>query len=167
MTVEFVAYYHDRCVKRNCQLPSTLISVDFRGDRVGELQRGLATRVLDNARLVGEDQEVVNEYRRLANNLEEEREKGERLRQEVGLVRTVLGRLDPLKRGLEEIVKKQDRGGTARGGAVSPLRGGSRRRGEVGECAACRGVREQHLMAHCDTCDLRYHLACLSPPLAK
>ena len=132
---------------------------------MGELQRGLATRVLDNARLVGEDQEVVNEYRRLANNLEEEREKGERLRQEVGLVRTVLGRLDPLKRGLEE-EKDQGSGGSGRGGAVSPLRGG-RRRGEVGECAACRGVREQHLMAHCDTCDLRYHLTCLSPPLAK
>ena len=132
---------------------------------MGELQRGLATRVLDNARLVGEDQEVVNEYRRLANNLEEEREKGERLRQEVGLVRTVLGRLDPLKRGLEE-EKDQGSGNSATGGAVSPLRGG-RRRGEVGECAACRGVREQHLMAHCDTCDLRYHLTCLSPPLAK
>ena len=132
---------------------------------MGELQRGLATRVLDNARLVGEDQEVVNEYRRLAKNLEEEREKGERLRQEVGLVRTVLGRLDPLKRGLEE-EKDQGSGGSARGGAVSPLRGG-RRRGEVGECASCRGVREQHLMVHCDTCDLRYHLACLSPPLAK
>ena len=132
---------------------------------MGELQRGLATRVLDNARLVGEDQEVVNEYRRMANNLEEEREKGERLRQEVGLVRTVLGRLDPLKRGLEE-EKEQGKGVSSRGGAVSPLRGG-RRRGEVGECASCKGVREQHLMAHCDTCDLKYHLACLSPPLAK
>ena len=143
-------------------LANILMWVAFRGDRVGELQRGLATRVLDNARLVGEDQEVVNEYRRLANNLEEEREKGERLRKEVGLVRTILGQLDPLKRGLEED-KEQ---GSVRGGAVSPLRGG-RRRGEVGECAACRGVKEQHLMAHCDTCDLRYHLACLSPPLAK
>ena len=127
---------------------------------MGELQQGLATRVLDNARLVGEDHEVVNEYRRLANNLEEEREMGERLRQEVGLMRAVLGRLDPLKRGLEEDKIEQGRN------AVSPLRGG-RKRGEVGECAACRGVREQHLMAHCDTCDLRYHLACLSPPLAK
>ena len=37
----------------------------------------------------------------------------------------------------------------------------------MGEFAACRGMREQHLMAHCDTCDPRYHLACLSPPLAK
>ena len=158
--MEFVAYYHDRW---GITFPANILTwVGFRGDRVGELQRGLATRVLDNARLVGEDQEVVNEYRRLANNLEEEREKGERLRKEVGLVRTILGQLDPLKRGLEED-KEQ---GSARGGAVSPLRGG-RRRGEVGECAACRGVREQHLMAHCDTCDLRYHLACLSPPLAK
>ena len=64
----------------------------------------------------------------------------ERLRQEVVLVKTVLGQLDPLKRGLEE-EKDRGRGGSTRGGAVSPLRGGWRRR-EVGECAACRGVRE-------------------------
>jgi len=46
--------------------------------------------------------------------------------------------LDPLKRGLEE-EKEQGSGGSTRGGAVSPFRGG-RRRGEVGEFAACRLV---------------------------
>ena len=58
----------------------------------------------------------------------EEREKGESLRQEVGVSEDVLGRLDPIKRGLEE-EKEQGSGGSARGGAVSPFRGG-RRRGE-------------------------------------
>ena len=44
-TVEFVAYYHDRA------------------DRLGEFQQSLATTVLDNGRLVEEDEDIVAKYR--------------------------------------------------------------------------------------------------------
>ena len=136
----------------------------FRGDRVSELQQSLATRVLDNGRLVGEDQDIVNEYRRVASNHEEEKERGERLRQEVNLLRSILGRLDPLKRGLE----KETQGRSSRQGATSPSKNGTRKKtGELDECAACKSVKDQHLMTQCGSCEHRYHLACLSPPLAK
>ena len=115
----------------------------FRGDRVSELQQSLATRVLDNGRLVGEDQDIVNEYRRVASNHEEEKERGERLRQEVNLLRSILGRLDPLKRGLE----KETQGRSSRQGAISPSKNSARRKiGELDQCAACKSVKDQHLM---------------------
>jgi hypothetical protein len=44
----------------------------------------------------------VNEYKRVASNHEEAKERRERLRQEVNLPRSILGQLNPLKRGLEK-----------------------------------------------------------------
>jgi hypothetical protein len=105
----------------------------------------------------------VSEYRAQAAQLEREREAGERLRRQTGAFRGLLARYDPLGRGLEE-------GATLREAARSQLspRGGRARAGrEVRECASCRLPTDQHLLAHCLTCDLHYHLACLTPPLAK
>ena len=39
--------------------------------------------------------------------------------------------------------------------------------GKLDQCAACKSVKDQHLMTQCGFCEHRYHLACLSPPLAK
>ena len=77
--------------KGEIKVPPSNLQI-FRGDRVSELQQSLATRVLDNGRLVGEDHDIVNEYRRVASNHEEEKERGERLRLEVNLLRSILGR---------------------------------------------------------------------------
>ena len=105
----------------------------FRGDRVSELQQSLATRVLDNGRLVGEDQDIVNEYKRVASNHEEAKERRERLRQEVNPLRSILGQLNPLKRGLE----KETQGRNSRQGAISPSKNSARRKiGELDQCAA-------------------------------
>lgn len=34
-------------------------------------------------------------------------------------------------------------------------------------CGICKRCTDQHLLAKCDTCHLRYHLGCLSPPLTR
>ena len=34
-------------------------------------------------------------------------------------------------------------------------------------CGICKKTHNQHLLAHCDTCRLHYHLSCLSPPLTR
>jgi len=34
-------------------------------------------------------------------------------------------------------------------------------------CAICKRSHDQHLLAHCDTCKLYYHLSCLTPPLTR
>lgn len=35
------------------------------------------------------------------------------------------------------------------------------------ECATCKVIKEQHLLALCDSCHLYYHLYCLDPPLRR
>ena len=35
------------------------------------------------------------------------------------------------------------------------------------QCSVCSGTEEQHLMTLCDTCNQRYHIGCLDPPLTK
>ena len=106
----------------------------------------------------------MNEYKRVASNHEEAKECRERLRQEVNPLRSILGQLNPLKRGLE----KETQGRSSRQGATSPSKNGARKKiGELDECAACKSVKDQHLMTQCGSCEHRYHLACLSPPLAK
>lgn len=35
------------------------------------------------------------------------------------------------------------------------------------ECGICKRTTDQHLLAKCDTCKLRYHLSCLNPPLTR
>ena len=132
---------------------------------MGELQESLATRVLDHSRLVEEDLVVVEEYRRAAKEVEEEREVGERLVGEVGRIRALLGRLDPLVRGLRESRgEERERRGGRRGDEVEGRRG---KGGEVQECTTCHSHGDQHLLARCDTCHFHYHLACLNPPLAR
>ena len=84
----------------------------------------------------------MNEYKRVASNHEEAKERRERLRQEVSL-RSILGQLNPLKRGLE----KETQGRSSRQGAISPSKNSARRKiGELDECAACKSVKDQHLM---------------------
>ena len=79
-------------------------------------------------------------------------------------LRSILGQLNLLKRGLE----KETQGRSSRQGATSPSKNSVRKKiGELDECAACRSVKDQHLMTQCGSCEHRYHLACLSPPLAK
>ena len=34
-------------------------------------------------------------------------------------------------------------------------------------CGICSKSHDQHLLAHCDTCQLHYHLGCLTPPLTR
>ncbi len=34
-------------------------------------------------------------------------------------------------------------------------------------CSVCHGNNEQHLMIVCDTCNQRFHIGCLDPPLTK
>ena len=63
--------------KDEIRIPPSNLQI-FRGDGVSELQQSLATRVLDNGRLVGEDQDIVNEYKRVASNHEEAKERRER-----------------------------------------------------------------------------------------
>ena len=118
--------------KDEIRIPPSDLQI-FRGNRVSKLQQSLATRVLDNGRLVGEDQDIVNEYRRVASNHEEEKERGERLRQEVNLLRSILGQLDPLNRGLE----KETQGRSSRQGAISPSKNSARRK--IGELCECEG----------------------------
>ncbi len=45
---------------------------------------------------------------------------------------------------------------------VSPTKGG-----HIKSCGLCKKSHDQHLLAHCDTCHLFYHLGCLSPPLTR
>ena len=79
-------------------------------------------------------------------------------------LRSILGQLNLLKRGLE----KETQGRNSRQGAISPSKNSARRKiGELDECAACKSVKDQHLMTQCGSCEHRYHLACQSPPLAK
>ena len=128
--------------KGEFRIPPSNLQI-FRGDRVSELQQSLATRVIDNSGLVEEDQDIVNEYRRVASNHDEEKESGESLPQEVNLLRSILGQLDPLKRGLE----KETQGRNSRQGAISPSKNSARRKiGELDQCAACKSVKDQHLM---------------------
>lgn len=35
------------------------------------------------------------------------------------------------------------------------------------QCGICRRSTNQHLLAKCDTCQLHYHLSCLTPPLSR
>ncbi|KAJ8667179.1 hypothetical protein QAD02_008841 [Eretmocerus hayati] len=35
------------------------------------------------------------------------------------------------------------------------------------QCGICRRSTNQHLLAKCDTCQLHYHLSCLTPPLTR
>lgn len=37
----------------------------------------------------------------------------------------------------------------------------------LNECGICKQVSDQHCLAKCDTCNLYYHLGCLSPPLTR
>lgn len=37
----------------------------------------------------------------------------------------------------------------------------------LNECGICKLVNDQHCLAKCDTCNLYYHLGCLSPPLTR
>ena len=39
--------------------------------------------------------------------------------------------------------------------------------GQINICASCKKSHDQHLLAHCDTCKLHYHLGCLTPPLTR
>ena len=39
--------------------------------------------------------------------------------------------------------------------------------GQINVCAICKKSHDQHLLAHCDTCKLHYHLGCLTPPLTR
>ena len=39
--------------------------------------------------------------------------------------------------------------------------------GQINTCASCKKSHDQHLLAHCDTCKLHYHLGCLTPPLTR
>ena len=39
--------------------------------------------------------------------------------------------------------------------------------GHIKTCASCKKSHDQHLLAHCDTCKLHYHLGCLTPPLTR
>ena len=39
--------------------------------------------------------------------------------------------------------------------------------GHIKSCASCKKSHDQHLLAHCDTCKLHYHLGCLTPPLTR
>ena len=34
-------------------------------------------------------------------------------------------------------------------------------------CGVCGKSHDQHLLAHCDTCHLHYHLGCLTPPMTR
>ena len=34
-------------------------------------------------------------------------------------------------------------------------------------CGICGKSHDQHLLAHCDTCQQYYHLGCLTPPLTR
>ncbi len=34
-------------------------------------------------------------------------------------------------------------------------------------CGICQKSHDQHLLAHCDTCQHHYHLGCLTPPLSR
>ena len=38
---------------------------------------------------------------------------------------------------------------------------------KINICAVCKKTHDQHLLAHCDTCKLHYHLSCLTPPLTR
>ena len=38
---------------------------------------------------------------------------------------------------------------------------------KINVCANCKKTHDQHLLAHCDTCKLHYHLSCLTPPLTR
>ena len=78
----------------------------------------------------------MNEYRRVASNHDEEKESGESLPQEVNLLRSILGQLDPLKRGLE----KETQGRNSRQGAISPSKNSARRKiGPVCRMQECEG----------------------------
>ena len=37
----------------------------------------------------------------------------------------------------------------------------------VKSCGICGKSHDQHLLAHCDTCQHHYHLGCLTPPLTR
>lgn len=37
----------------------------------------------------------------------------------------------------------------------------------VKSCGICKKTHDQHILAHCDTCQLHYHLGCLTPPLTR
>lgn len=37
----------------------------------------------------------------------------------------------------------------------------------IHQCGLCKKTSNQHLLAKCDTCKLRYHLGCLDPPLTR
>ena len=75
----------------------------------------------------------MNEYKRVASNHEEAKERRERLRQEVNLPRSILGQLSLLKRGLE----KETQGRNSRQRTISPSKNSARRKiGELDQCAA-------------------------------
>lgn len=38
---------------------------------------------------------------------------------------------------------------------------------ELKPCGICKRTKDQHLLVHCDTCLLHYHLGCLTPPLTR
>jgi len=38
---------------------------------------------------------------------------------------------------------------------------------QLNECGICHNIKDQHLLALCDSCKLYYHLFCLDPPLTR
>lgn len=152
LTVEYVAYYGDR------------------QKRIEELKANLSEQIHRHSQLRKEETIIRPKYELLNRNSETSREKNESARELAQMFRNTLSvltptnganvpdcaALKPLIRAVEIVTPNVQAKATVWGQSMS-----------MKTCALCKMTRDQHLLAHCDTCQLNYHMGCLTPPLTR
>jgi hypothetical protein len=152
--VEFVAYYEDR------------------EKRIDALKRQVVQDQHVHERLRSEDSQTTEKYDKATKVLTEVSTKNSALRKRVEALRTVLG-----LGGLEipkaapalpssTLAPSSSLALRARATAFASQHNIDSSR-HLKACGICQKSHDPHLLAHCDTCQLFYHLGCLTPPLTR
>eukprot|EP00095_Tigriopus_kingsejongensis_P007649 maker-scaffold116_size340332-snap-gene-0.24 protein:Tk07649 transcript:maker-scaffold116_size340332-snap-gene-0.24-mRNA-1 annotation:"phd finger protein 14-like" len=150
LTVEYTAYYIDR------------------EKRVEEFKAKLSEQLNSHSQLRSEEAVIRPKFELLNRNSESAMESNVSRRGLAKIFRETLSALvpkvplpecaalKPLMRAVEIITPNVQAKATMWGQEMS-----------LKTCVLCQKTRDQHLLAHCDTCKLEYHLGCLTPPLTR
>ena len=156
-SIEFMAYYEDR------------------ERRLDDLKAQLTDDVKLNDDLTTNDKAVRQKYDEVSKINEQSLAKNNSLRATIEAYRAVLGlggklppesaipALKPLVKSFEIVTPNVK----ARATVYSQTKFKSDGKIATNSCGICKKLHDQHLLAHCDTCKLHYHLSCLTPPLTR
>ena len=167
--VEYVAYYEDR------------------NNRILDLKAQVSEDITNHEKYSAEQKEVREQYEKASKAHDKSLELNRILRAKIDSYRDIFTQLitasdgnstfppkekinclKPLNRGIEIITPNIKARATVYSQQVkgkSLIQDSSQ--GQINICAICKKSHDQHLLAHCDTCKLHYHLGCLTPPLTR